>query len=229
MIADSHAVRDRYPLLCEKAYLKWSDSPSVLVDELEGILSKKAPSDKCGRNPFVQEDPTLADVADIFFDQLEYPHDRDRLHRVFSDYPELRNQDVPARELMKVLPHDLQRILGSSLDQYRIRTDAMWSKVRGELPSDGSLEIVSVIATREAEFDIRLRNLSDSAAYITRITVRVLKDWGVMAPTLNPTAKYDLPVGSLSVGESTSIDVSHIIEPHGADRFLIALHTTRVL
>jgi hypothetical protein len=36
-------------------------------------------------------------------------------------------------------------------------------------------------------------------------------------------------VQRLAVGEATSLSVAHIIEPHGADRFLIALRSTRVL
>jgi hypothetical protein len=36
-------------------------------------------------------------------------------------------------------------------------------------------------------------------------------------------------VGDLAVGEDTSLNISHVIEAHSADRFLIALQTTRSL
>ena len=97
------------------------------------------------------------------------------------------------------------------------------------LPSDGKLEIVSIDFTKNAELDVKMRNLSDDTIYITRITIQVLDDRGVVLPSLNPSARYVLPIGSLRVGQSKSLPVSHIIGPHEADRILIALETTRML
>ena len=42
-----------------------------------------------------------------------------------------------------------------------------------------------------------------------------------------PSARYKLPVDHLPIGEANTLDVSHIIEPHKADRFLVGLETTR--
>jgi hypothetical protein len=50
----------------------------------------------------------------------------------------------------------------------------------------------------------------------------------LVAPILNPTAKYHIPVNDIPLGESKSLSVSHLVPARSADRFLIALETTTV-
>ena len=103
----------------------------------------------------------------------------------------------------------------------------------GELPktsSLGRLEITNVGFTHNAEIDVKVRNLDDDAIIINRITIQVIKDTGlIVMPALQPTAHYTVPIDDLKKGESRSLDVSHFIDGHKADRFLVALNTTRVL
>lgn len=102
-------------------------------------------------------------------------------------------------------------------------------EVDAELPPDGRLEIVSLADTKEAELDIKLRNISDDSIYITAIKVLILRECALVMPILEPTAKYSLPIANLRAGGSRILTVSYVIPPRGADRFLVALNTTRVL
>ena len=88
------------------------------------------------------------------------------------------------------------------------------------------LEITSLTMTYNGELDVKVRNIGSAPALITKITVVVLEDADVcVEPCLEPSAKYYLPIDDLSVGESKSIHISHVVGPNEADRFLIALQT----
>jgi hypothetical protein len=94
---------------------------------------------------------------------------------------------------------------------------------------EGKLEITEVGFTHNAELDVKIRNLSDDVIIINRITISILDDphaW--VLPVLRPTAHYKIPIDDLRLGKSRSKSISHFIDAHKADRFLIALETTRV-
>lgn len=91
------------------------------------------------------------------------------------------------------------------------------------------LEITDVSFTHDSEFDIKVRNLGDDAIIIHQISILLVKNYDIfLLPGLEPTAIYRIPVHGLKEGQSRSLDVSHAIDGHKADRFLIALDTTRV-
>jgi hypothetical protein len=79
------------------------------------------------------------------------------------------------------------------------------------------------------EIDVTLRNVGTEAAVIHTITITIVEDRGVYKPIIRPSAKYEMPIDDLRQGKSKSISVSHLVKAHGADRFKIALHTTRAL
>jgi transcriptional regulator with XRE-family HTH domain len=90
------------------------------------------------------------------------------------------------------------------------------------------LEIAAIHFTCDCELDILLRNLDDQPAIIHRITVTVVElcdEGGGRRGIIEPSAKYEIPIGGLEEGQSQSIDVSHYVDPRGVDRFKIALHT----
>lgn len=91
------------------------------------------------------------------------------------------------------------------------------------------LEITSLTTTNQGELDVIVRNLCSIDTIITKITISVLEDQGMVLPILEPTARYNLPIGDLMVGGSRSIDVAYVVKSHQADRFLINLGTTRLL
>jgi len=91
------------------------------------------------------------------------------------------------------------------------------------------LEIVSVRCTPDFELDVTLRNIGSEPAVIHQIDLTLVEDHGGCVPIIRPSAKYDMPIGNLREGETRSLPVSHYVEPHGVDRFKIALHTTRSL
>jgi len=94
----------------------------------------------------------------------------------------------------------------------------------------GKLEITDIGFSGQAELDVKVRNLSDNAVIINQISVSIVKDYHVVIlPILRPTARYKIPIGDLSEGQSRSINVSHAVDAHKADRFLVALDTTREL
>jgi hypothetical protein len=224
ILGDPSAVLDRYPLLRDKVYLKWAEPLSSIVDQLEALIAGR-PVASTGQEADSMSGPTIADL----YGEVMHTEYAPELRRFLMERPELDEPELPISKLMDQLPHELKGALRQFVETYRKHSERIREAMRAEPPSDGSLQIVSIGKTHEAEFDVMLRNLSNQTVYITRITLRVLKDQGPVAPFLRPSARYKIPVGHLSVGESNSLDVSHIIEPHKADRFLIALHTTRVL
>lgn len=94
---------------------------------------------------------------------------------------------------------------------------------------EGDLDIVEVRFTDDSEFDVKVRNIGDIDLIINRISVTKLDDSGIgVSPILEPSAEYHIPVDDIAVGNTKSIDVSHVVHAHSADRFLIALETTNV-
>lgn len=51
----------------------------------------------------------------------------------------------------------------------------------------------------------------------------------MVAPVLHPSAIYELSIGDLKEGQARSIHVSHVVGANKADRFLVALNTSRLL
>lgn len=91
------------------------------------------------------------------------------------------------------------------------------------------LEITNVRFTHDSEFDVMVRNLGDTDLIIHEIKITKIGDPGIaVAPILEPSAKYHIPVDGIPLGKSKSIDVAHVVPANSADRFLIALHTTTV-
>ena len=90
---------------------------------------------------------------------------------------------------------------------------------------------ISSLATKDlGVLDVKVRNTGSSDALITEIEVLIVKDLDLEArAVLPPSAGYKIPIGDLKRGQSKSIQVSHVVEASKADRFLVALDTTRVL
>src|SRR5262249_5014150 len=179
----------------------------------------------CGRRPFE------ARTKDELEDQI--------LHR----------EARPLRQIKESIPAELERVCLKALskrvqDRYTTAKDmaeelcklaeAVRLPKRPENQVAHShivrdLEIVAIHCTGDWELDVLLRNLADQPAIIHRITLTVLEIHGVCKPLIEPSAKYDIPIGDLEEGQSRSIDVSHYLDPHGVDRFKVALHTTACL
>jgi len=226
IIAALTRVLDQYPLIREKACLEWSSGISNIADQLERVLSGGKRVDRSAETSPGNTETTL---GDIFSGGALHLDLGSSLQRFLESNRELLDPDLPILKLMGRLPEELQGLMSRVVAEHDRRASAIHAAIRQEAPSDGSLEIVSVVATHEAEFDVKMRNLSSDTIYITRIVLRILKDEGMVLPVLQPSAKYEIPIGSLAVGEATSLDVSHTIEPHRADRFLVALQSTRVV
>lgn len=95
--------------------------------------------------------------------------------------------------------------------------------------SEAMLEVTQVDFTHDAEFDVMVRNLGDTDIIIHRILIKKLHEPGIsVAPILQPTAKYHIPVDDIPIGGAKGTAVSHVVKARSADRFLIALHTTAV-
>lgn len=224
LVGEGEGVFDHYPLLRDKVYLKWSQGISVIADHLQNLISGKCidATPEADRNI----EPTL---GDLFYEGQRFPETLAQVIRCVRERPHLlRNPDLPLAQFIAEFP-ELEELVRPLVAGWRERNARLRSAIRAEPPSDGSLEIVSVDKTPQAEFDVKVRNLRSDTVYITRITVRVLRDLGMVLPMLEPSARYSIPVQLLAVGEANSLDVSHVIGPHEADRFLIALDTTRVL
>jgi hypothetical protein len=95
-----------------------------------------------------------------------------------------------------------------------------------------SLEIASINATHSS-LDIKVRNPSQSDAIVHNILIEVLEESDlpktITIGYLNSSAKYNMPIGDLPVGQSMGMDVSQQVEARKADRFEINLDTDRHL
>jgi hypothetical protein len=108
---------------------------------------------------------------------------------------------------------------------------ARWKRAteRARVSPDSALEICFVHCTDDAELDVGVRNVSGADVIISEIEVVVLKDFGYVAPELFPTARYELPVGNLGVGDRRAVRVAHVVPAGEADRILVALDDARTL
>jgi hypothetical protein len=98
------------------------------------------------------------------------------------------------------------------------------------LKASNALDVTTVEYTDDGELDITVRNLSNDAVVINAITVTILEDKKLsVTPILEPSAQYKIPIEKLGEGETARLSVRHVIDSHKADRFLLALETTRML
>jgi hypothetical protein len=169
------------------------------------------------------EDPTIIDLYPLIKDEVEVVR--------FLDLTDGKswNPNTRLSEVIRDISQSDLEFLQTLQKRYTEANKKIQDALATEPPYDGTLEIISVSPTEDAELDVKLRNVSGNTVYITRIIIRILKDIGFVLPILKPSAEYAIPVGSLVIGGSKEIEVSHVIEPHQADRFLIALDTTRIL
>jgi serine/threonine protein kinase len=202
----------------------------------------------CGRRPFEakarneledqilhREAKPLRQINDSIPAELERICLKAVSKRINDRYTTAKDIAEELRELTRGAhyPMPLERS-SHALSQYKqeSNTCAPQKSVAGfgqPVQNVGSLEIVSAHTTSDWELDVSLRNTSDQPAVIHCITITVLEDHGEFLPIIQPSATYDIPVATLEEGESRSIPVSHFVEPHGVDRFKIALHTTKHL
>jgi hypothetical protein len=240
IIDDERFVLNHYPLLRDKLHLNWKQGTAEIVDRLGRLLAHEPHFETSASPRNILSEigrPKLSDLLNI--------STHDEMHSLSeacdgyalpaptssdpNEYMNARNQWI--KEGWKLAERD--PALAPLWDRLRERWFQLQSKilqeVEAELPSDKRLEIVSLTDTSQAELDIKLRNISDDSIYITTIKVLILRECAIALPILKPTAKYSLPIPMLKTGESKSLTVSHVIPPHGADRFLVALDTTRVL
>lgn len=93
----------------------------------------------------------------------------------------------------------------------------------------GRLDITGVIFTRNSEFDISLRNVGDDVCIINKISIENIEDHMMaVRPMLHTSAKYQIPVRGMKVGETKHRKIHHYINPRSADRILIGLNCTLV-
>jgi len=130
--------------------------------------------------------------------------------------------------LMMIEPLLPEQCLTNSLAYYRSRLLQVQAKMDSEKRSDDFLEITNIDA-QEGVLDVNLRNKSDDSILITRISVLIVRDYGSVLGVLQSSARYVLPISDIDLGEKCNLNVSHVIEPRHADRFLVALETSRVL
>jgi hypothetical protein len=100
----------------------------------------------------------------------------------------------------------------------------------GDLHDDvDMLEITHVGFTKESEFDITVRNLGKNAIVINQIAITMLKNHhNEVWPVLSPTARYVIPVDDLEEGETRTQEIAHVVDGNKADRFFVALETTKI-
>lgn len=95
--------------------------------------------------------------------------------------------------------------------------------------TESLLEVTYVGFTLNGEFDVMVRNLGDTDLIIHSISIKKLEETEIrVRPMLRPSAKYNIPVDDIPVGEIKTISVSHIVPARSADRFLIGLKSIRV-
>jgi hypothetical protein len=228
VIGDERFVRNHYPLLRDKLHLNWKQGKTEIVDRFETSDSRRNILSEIGG-------PTLVDLLNV-----STPEEMHSLSVACDGYALPKPQASDTNELLKAHSQWIKERwklaerdpgLAPFWDRLRERWFQLQGKIRqeveAELPSDGRLEIVSLSDTREAELDIKLRNISNDSIYISTIKVLILRECGIVSPVLKPTAKYSLPIANLKTGESKSLTISHVIPPHGADRFLATGYDAR--
>jgi hypothetical protein len=241
VIDDEHFVLNHYPLLRDKLHLNWKQGKSAIVDRLISLLAHEPHVESSASPRTILSEiggPTLSDLRSIStYEEMSslfeachgYALPEPRSSPDLNEHLKARTQWNKERWKLAESDPALAPLWGRLRERWLQLQSKILQEVEAELPSDGRLEIVSLNDTSEAELDIKLRNISDDSIYITTIKVLILRECAIVLPTLKPTAKYSLPIAMLKTGESKSLPVSHVIPPHGADRFLVALDTTRVL
>jgi hypothetical protein len=101
--------------------------------------------------------------------------------------------------------------------------------IASERPSNGLMEILVLEETPNAEVDVVLRNRSEQTSLVSRIRITVVRDLDYVAPGLEPSATYAMPVARLALGESRELTVRHSIPPRSVDFFRIDLADVRTL
>jgi hypothetical protein len=123
--------------------------------------------------------------------------------------------------------------LGVDLENGRIDKESYLEFMRDIVPlvtgaggGDGLLEVTEARFTRDAEVDLKVRNLGDTDIIIHRICIEKTEDHQeYVAPILSPTARYSLDVDPIPVGSARCIEVCQVVPARGADRITVALLT----
>jgi len=168
-------------------------------------------------------------IADLFCGTLDCADVGRRVLSHNRKTPDLKDSEAPLNELKSLLPDELGHAVNRFIEDYQKLNERIHAEISSEPIADGQLEIVNIGTTTDGELDVMLRNLGDDTVYITRLTIRVLREQGAFGRVLNPSAKYELPTAELNVNQSQSLDVSHIVEPHSADRFTISVQDNRAV
>jgi len=97
-------------------------------------------------------------------------------------------------------------------------------------PRATELRLVVADGTDDGEIDIVVRNSGTAPALLTRIELEIVGDRhaGARMP-LTPTARYRIPLGTLSPGNRRAIAVRHLIAPSATEEIRIAPETPRAL
>jgi len=91
------------------------------------------------------------------------------------------------------------------------------------------LEIMSLRRNEKFELDVILRNIGNEPVVIHAIEIMIIRDFKcIVMSAIEPSAKYDIPVDKLKLGERRKINISHCVPAHDVDRFQIDLHTRRM-
>ena len=224
LVSAPEEVFGQVPLLRDKKYLSWSGNASVIAKALESVLrqNREAPPPEPSTTAY---SPTAADLWALGEDPyLPYEISSEFLGRPVGRIPE----DTALEVVRAKLRPELQEKLDAFSDWLRQAQGAIRTEIASEASSDGLLEIVSVRSHRDS-FDVLVRNKANDACVITSLKALVVGDMGAISPKLEPSAAYALPLQDVKLGESTCVNVAHVVPPHGADRFLVDFRTTRVL
>lgn len=140
-----------------------------------------------------------------------------------------RADDAPLPVLLDVLSGGARDVVEQFMARHAARVEAIRVAIAREPRTDGTLQIVALNRTADGALDLCLRNLADDTTVVTRIVVSVVSFRAHLRGMLEVSARYDLPIDGLAVGESAALAVMHSIDPRRADRFQVALGTSRVL
>jgi hypothetical protein len=218
--------------------LYWADACRAMTQEL---VRKYWPSwhvePRCG--PYRAEPQWLSEptVSDALLSTAMYRgllSDSEEDARIIEELKESVRSSVDTDlRLSAALEHARVDKLDERVIRFLDEEAKAWQRallvIDNDPQQDPCLELTFCACTEEAELDVGIRNLSGDDAIIDQVVVTVLKDYGYVAPTLTPSARYTLPVSDLSVGQSRKIEIRQVVEAHKADRFLIDLEDMRTL
>jgi hypothetical protein len=231
VIGDPKIVLQHYPLLGDKMYLRWTSPPTSIVDHLEHLLGhfqcrQHKQEDESESQPILEELLGSNLMSKVLGDKSEADRFTGALYALFYGHHWSKERFV--NDILDKVPSPMTAPIERWLQEYNKRIAQLNHTISREPPSDGSLEITS-LTEKCGELDVMLRNLSDHATIISKIIIRIMKDYGAVAPILEPSAAYRLPIGDLCLGDSKDLMVTHLLDAHRADRLLIDLETTRVV